>query len=236
MSINHKDISEYYKMINELIDKYIGDHKITPSKLKKYLKEGTKRYENFIKRNKLSNIPNIKTILNDVISDRNNMEKDGVLTFESFIISENKETDKKISLKDILYKGIERSDIKTEKAIADYFDTNLGDIDVINSEKHLFSVDNWKDSNIKVIVFTKEDISIIKENFKEYFYNKLLNNKINIHDNFDVDLTGLVDNEKFDKKIEPKLDKDGIISLITESLENFKYLGSSGNYLFWSSK
>lgn len=85
MSINtREELNYYYELVNKLVDEYISDWNIMPSKLKKYLKPGTKGFQNFLDRNNLSDIKNIKSILIDVIDDRVYMEKDGILKFESF--------------------------------------------------------------------------------------------------------------------------------------------------------
>jgi hypothetical protein len=67
------------------------------------------------------------------------MENDGVITFESFKMFESDEF-KIQSLKQCLYKGIEKADIKMEKELADYFDVNLGDIDIEIDSLHLLEV------------------------------------------------------------------------------------------------
>src|SRR5690554_6926335 len=92
MSINtREDANKYYKIINELVDDYIIKWKIRPSRLKKYLSPGSKRFDRFLKRNKLDEIKGSSVILKDIIEDRYNMEKDGVLTFESYNIFESEE-------------------------------------------------------------------------------------------------------------------------------------------------
>jgi hypothetical protein len=117
MSINNReDANNYYKLINGLVDDYIDNHKIRPSKLSSYLKPGGQRFNKFLERNKLKDVKGAEIILKDVIEDRNHMESDGVITFESFKYFES--NDFKISnLKECLYKGIDKADIKMEKIL-----------------------------------------------------------------------------------------------------------------------
>jgi hypothetical protein len=146
MSIkSREDANKYYQLVNELIDEYMDRGKIRPSNLKRYLQPGGERFKKFLTRNKLNEITGIERILSDVIEDRANMESDGVLTFESFKFFES-DVFKTSSLKQCFYKGLEKADIEMEKALADFFDTNLGSIDVVDSDKHVFFIDDiWTD-------------------------------------------------------------------------------------------
>ena len=126
MSINtREDANKYYQMVNTLIDDYIDKWKIRPSNLKRYLQPCSERFNKFLKRNGLKEIKGAERILRDVIEDREAMEKDGVITFENFQLFESEEF-KLSSLKQCLYKGIEKASNKHEKALADHFDTSLG--------------------------------------------------------------------------------------------------------------
>ena len=99
------------------------------------------RFNRFLERNKLKDIKGCDRILKDVIEDRFSLEKDGVLTFESYKVFESDEF-KISSMKECLYKGIEKSTTKMEKILADYFDTNLSDIDIEDSSKHKFKIND----------------------------------------------------------------------------------------------
>ena len=104
MSINtREDANRYYQVINGLVDDYIDKWKIRPSSLKRYLQPGSERFNKFLERNKLKDIKGAEVILKDIIEDRNHMESDGVITFESFKLFESEEF-KIHSLKQSLYK------------------------------------------------------------------------------------------------------------------------------------
>jgi hypothetical protein len=55
-----------------------------------------------------------------------------------------------------LYKGIDKADIKMEKLLADHFDANLSDIDIVDANKHIFRVTNWDENAVLVIIYSKE--------------------------------------------------------------------------------
>lgn len=178
MSINNReDANKYYQQINELIDDYMDKWKIRPSNLKRYLQPGSERFTKFLHRNNLKEVNGIDRVLSDVIDDRVNMETDGVLTFESFKIFESDEF-KVSNLKQALYKGIEKADLNMEKVLADVFDTNLGSIDVVNSDKHFFKVNDWNGKDINVLIYSKEDLELIKNNIIDSLYEELKSKKV----------------------------------------------------------
>ena len=169
---NREDANRYYQQINELIDDYIDKWKIKPSNLGRYLKPGSDRFNKLLGRNNLKEINGIDRILSDVIEDRVNMERDSVLTFENFKFFESDEF-KVSNLKQCLYKGIEKVDINMEKVLADVFDTNLGSIDVIDSDKHVFKIDG-----VDIVIYSKEDLEIIKNNMIDYLFEELKSKKV----------------------------------------------------------
>lgn len=169
---NREDANRYYQQINELIDDYIDKWKIKPSNLGRYLKPGSDRFNKLLGRNNLKEINGIDRILSDVIEDRVNMERDSVLTFENFKFFESDEF-KLSNLKQCLYKGIEKVDINMEKVLADVFDTNLGSIDVIDSDKHVFKIDG-----VDIVIYSKEDLEIIKNNMIDYLFEELKSKKV----------------------------------------------------------
>jgi len=219
MSINSReDANKYYQVVNKLVDEYIDKWKIKPTNLKRYLKNGSDKFEKFIERNGLKDINGIKQVINDVIEDRVHMESDGVLTFERFKIFESDEF-KITSIIQCLYKGIGKTDIKAEKFLADHFDANLSQIDIVDTDKHMFKISNWENEDLLVIVYNKDEFDIIKENIKEYLYEELLKQQIDLIVGVSLRLNTLVDKDKFDTDIESKLSDNLITDLINDSLE-----------------
>jgi hypothetical protein len=219
MSINSReDANKYYQVVNKLVDEYIDKWKIKPTNLKRYLKNGSDKFEKFIERNGLKDINGIKQVINDVIEDRVHMESDGVLTFERFKIFESDEF-KITSIIQCLYKGIGKTDIKAEKFLADHFDANLSQIDIVDTDKHMFKISNWENEDLLVIVYNKDEFDIIKENIKEYLYEELLKQQIDLIVGVSLRLNTIVDKDKFDTDIESKLSDNLITDLINDSLE-----------------
>ena len=219
MSINSReDANKYYQVVNKLVDEYMDKWKIRPKNLKRYLKTGSDKFEKFIERNGLKDINGIKQVINDVIDDRVNMETDGVLTFESFKVFESDDF-KVTSLLQCLYKGIGKTDIKTEKFLADHFDANLSQIDIVDSYKHLFKVTNWENDDLLVIVYNKDEMDIINVNIKEYLTNELLKEKVDLI-GIKIPLEDIVDKSKAENYLESFLTPGKISDLINNSLEN----------------
>jgi hypothetical protein len=228
MSINNReDANKYYQQINELIDDYMDKWKIRPSNLKRYLQPGSERFTKFLHRNNLKEVNGIDRVLSDIIEDRVNMEEDGVLTFESFKLFES--NDFKVSnLKQCLYKGIEKADLNMEKVLADVFDTNLGSIDIVDSDKHIFNVDN-----LNVIVYSKEDLEIIKNNIIDYLYEELKSKKVLLGGLVELPLSSITGDVGYIRfSIGSELDLESVISHLLEA----EHYESFNGYEIWTEK
>lgn len=238
MSIkNREDANKYYQEINKLIDNYMDKWKIKPSNLKRYLKYGSDKYEKFIDRNGLRDVEGIRRVINDVIDDRVHMEEDGILTFENFKLFESDDF-KITSILQCLYKGVGKADIKAEKFLADYYDTTLSKIEIVNSDKHIFKISNWEKDDLMLIVYNTDEFEIIKENIKEYLLTELVSKEVDLV-GISVKLSSIIDNEKFKNVITDELDDEKITELINKSLENnytdFNFTKTDDFYI-WSKK
>ena len=198
MSINNKeDANRYYQVINGLVDDYLDKWKVRPSNLKRYLQPGSERFNKFLERNKLKDIKGADVILKDIIEDRDSMEQDGVITFESFKMFESEEF-KIHSMKQCLYKGIEKATSSQEKVLADHFDTNLGDIDIVDADKHIFKLNDWENSDWEVVIYSKEEMDVILTNVVEHMYNELSKKKIELSQHISIELSDLIKEYKKD--------------------------------------
>jgi hypothetical protein len=236
MSINNReDANRYYQMINDLVDEYTEKNKIRPSNLKRYLQPGSERFNRFLDRNKLKDIKGASIILKDIIEDRESMEKDGVITFESFKMFESEEF-KIHSLKQCLYKGIEKATQKMEKVLADHFDTNLGEIDIVDADKHIFKINDWNNQEIDVVIYSKEEMNIILTNVVEHLYGELSKKKIELSKHISIELSDLIKEDVFTNKIENILTEDMTKNLISDCLDNnFKFKSEFQGYFIWIS-
>lgn len=234
MSINSReDANRYYQIINELVDDYIDKWKIRPSNLKRYLKPGSERFNKFLERNKLNDVKGADRVLRDIIEDRDNMEKDGVITFESFKLFESSEF-KFESLKQCLYKGIEKADLNMEKVLADYFDTSLGQIDIIDADKHMFKLSNWKSDEDEVIIYSKEEVEVIKNNMTDYLFVELTKKKVEIVEGIEIDLSDLIKSNMFGEQMSQIFERDNFLINTISKVTSYKFNGESGNYLIWT--
>ncbi len=236
MAINNReDVNKYYQLINDLVDEYTEKHKIRPSNLRRYLQPGSERFNKFLERNKLKDIQGTSIILKDIIEDRENMEKDGVITFESFKIFESDEF-KIHSMKQCLYKGIEKATQKMEKVLADYFDTNLGDIDIVDSEKHIFKINDWKNSDVNVVIYSKEEMDVILTNIIEHLYEEISKKKIELTKHISIELSDLIKEDIFTNKIEQLLTDSLAKEIISDCLDSgFKFETDFDGHSIWIS-
>lgn len=232
MSINtREDANKYYQVINGLVDDYIDKWKVRPSNLKRYLQPGSERFNRFLERNGLKEIKGADRVLRDVIEDRESMEKDGVITFENFNLFESEEF-KLSSLKQCLYKGIEKSTRTHEKILADHFDTSLGHIDIVDSDKHIFSVDVWGKKS-SVVIYSKEEIGTITENMLEYLFSEIKNKKVELPGNITVNLGNLITEDSFKKEVEENIFSiNKPVNLVTQCL-GYEFKSEFENYFIW---
>lgn len=205
---NSEDANKYYQLVNQYIDEYTNTHKIDPSQLSRYFKNPQK-LSKFIERKGLKDVKNINRVISDVIEDRISIEKDTIKKFESFKIFESDEF-KFLNLRQCFYKGISNSDVDHEKILADYFDTSLGHINIIDSKKHAFDVE----SENECIIYNVEEIGIIKENMKEFFFNEVFNKEIKIS-SFGIELSfnikNFINDDKFHNYVDSLLTLDKIV-------------------------
>ena len=236
INIKPDNINEYYDKINILIDEYFT-WDIRPSALKKYFKPSGLGIKKFIDRNNLSNVVNINKIINDVIEDRYSMEKDDVLSFESFEWTDVNEIlssdDSGTGLDYILYNGLDATELKDEKIIADYYRIGLGHITEVDKELHEYTVDGLK-GDYNVIIFSEDDFGKITKNLVDYLI-KYLGSKtvfvkpLNLNN---ISLEHLIDRESVEAMVDSK---QYIIDTVSEVLgtHEYTYQKKFGNYHFW---
>jgi hypothetical protein len=211
---NTEDANRYYQLVNQFIDEYVETHKIQPSRLSRYLKNNSK-LKRFLERNGLSDVKNIDRVVKDVLDDREYMEKDGVLTFESFNLFESDEF-KILNIRECLWKGIEKANITHEKILANHFGVSLSSINISDSNKHLFSVEDINDT-LEVFIFTEDEINIICENIKEYSFNQIFNKTLKLEGvgiDLNVNIKDFIDKNKFESHISEKIDNKKVKQII----------------------
>jgi sulfur relay (sulfurtransferase) DsrC/TusE family protein len=246
MSINNReDANKYYQEINKLVDDYMESGKIRPSNLKNYLKPGSDRSKKFLARNNYKEVVGIDQVFSDVIEDRVNMERDGVLSFENFKFFESDEF-KFSSLTQCLYKGVGKADRDMEKTLANVFKTDLGSLDSESEEsvdgylssvegkdsyKHLFKIDDWG-KNIETVIYSKEDLDIIYLNIVEYLYDEFQKKEIEIVPGIKITLKSMIDKSGFEKGMHLYFEEDVYLNLVG-SLLKMEFHKQVGQYYIW---
>lgn len=240
MSITNRDeANQYFDRVNKLVDDYMMNGKIRPSMLKRYLKPGGENFNFFLKINDLSEVNGIDRVLADVIEDRAGMERDGVMTFESFKTFESDEF-RVSSMRQCLYKGIEAAGIEAEKAVADSFDTNLGHVNVESAEAHVFSVVGWEGREVKVIAYSKQEIEIIYENIVDFLYDEACRKTIELPGGVSMSLEGLIDRGSFVRNLDIEMNSvaetegigEGVIKTIEDLTGTEMKEVKGGHYIF----
>lgn len=229
------EANEYYAKINSLVDEYINDWKIRPSSLKNYLKPDGKRFRQFLARNEMIGVIGADKILRDVIEDRCAIEQDGVLTFESFNFRQTEDYKMQL-ISDVIFKGIENSELSHEKCIADYFDVSLSSIEIIDSKKHLFKIEDWSNDDLQVAVYDTEDLDLIKSNLVNFFLENSTQQEVNIIKGLEVKLFDILDSDKTEKIIKEKLTDKIVSSIISSEFgEDWSFSGKHGDFYLWVS-
>ena len=117
--------------------------------------------------------------------------------------------------------------------MADFFDTNLSSIDVVDTYKHLFKVEDW-DGDIKsVVIYNEEEFEVIKVNFIDHFFTEISEKKVEVG-SFEFELKGLIDKKTFETKLEEKMSKTQTTELVEVCLGagwNFEGV-SEGNFIW----
>lgn len=220
--MNREELNVLYSRVNELIDEYLDKWKINPIKLKTYLKKGTDRYDKFKKRNNLENVERIDKIIFDVIEDRCStpMLFESVRNFDSLL--------------DCVINGLERPDINAEKELSIIFDVNVGDIDIEDSKRHIFSIDNW-DTKFNVVILSLDEFELIRLNLRDFLYNRLSNTSITIPNALKIDLSGLIDIESYKNRSDEFIDEKFTIKIIEDQF-NCKLNKKTNSYYIFDLK
>lgn len=228
---NTEDNNKYYQMVNEFIDEYIHQWKISPSKLKNYF-SNTERVNSFLKRYQIDDVEGIKRVVKDVLEDRESMEKDGILKFESFINE------------DLGNISIPKSSISHEKVLADLYHTSVGHVDIIDENDHKYKINDFG-KEVDVIIYSEEDVNEFKNSSLPLMVQQLKDKTIDL---FKVDLglksgkeikcnlmlnvSDLVNDDTLEKYLTEKLNKEKIVEMITHFINDYPILREKKEYRY----
>jgi hypothetical protein len=99
-------------------------------------------------------------------------------TFEDFMDGSNDPIEDLANANSVLgdeyaYVDLNPSTIEDQKFIANFYETSLGHIQLIDPVKHMYSVTTEEREDIKVIIYSDDNATIIKENAYNYFMKSL---------------------------------------------------------------
>ncbi len=229
---NTEEANFYFKKVNELIDDYIKNHKIKPSEISNYI---NRNYKSFLEEVDLKDVENIKTVVDNVLEHRLNMQKDSILKFENFaFVNENN-----------------KSTIEHEKVLADFFNTSIGHVEILNSKFNLFTVNDFGKKEL-ALIFSEQEFVDMKEDIVQDLLKSAKNKVLAISEIDNVNLgfslrfwlSEFIDDDQFIKVCEGKLSVDKLSELLKVKLEkesvsiNFKsrnliYKGKVHDYHVW---
>lgn len=214
---NSEDANKYYNLVNQYIDEYVEKWKIKPNNLKSYLLGNKSKMVSFLERNGLNNVSNIEIVITDIIDDRIAISIDTIMTFENYKAMDSDEF-KILDIKQCLWKGINKADMEHEKLLADMFDVSLSQINAIDSGRHIFQIDDMGPKTF-CVVFSESELQIIKENIKDYAFNQLTSQNLNLPGvNFDFNLGKFVDLDKYNSYVDSLFSTENVKNFICQQL------------------
>jgi hypothetical protein len=160
-----EELSKYYHQISECVDDYIKNHQVKPTEIWLYIKKNFKR---FLEKYNLSDIENIDKIIHDVLDHRRHMELDNVFYFEQYKMKMNESSLPTSS-----------TDIEHEKVLADFFETSVGHVEVLDQMSHLFQIKTF-DENLKAIIFSEEEVNSMRKSIIEKLIRQIYSKSVTI--------------------------------------------------------
>jgi hypothetical protein len=105
---------------------------------------------------------------------------------------------------------------------------------------HIFKIEDWEGEDKKVIIYSGDDLDIIKENMIENLYEELRKKKVELSEKVSVSLIDLIKEDDFVGMMSGKLDKTNnfktslLKEIITDLLE-FNFKQEESGYFIWIS-
>jgi hypothetical protein len=208
---NREEANEYYNKVNELVDDYIKTWKIKPSEIYHYFQ---RNMESFLGRTGLSEVDGIRRVVNDVLEHRKFMELDKVMKFESF----NRVNESVIN--------IGNANVNHEKVLADYYNTSLGHVDLVDPEIHLYKINDFG-KKVVSIIFSDKELEEIKENILDNLVSEAENKVLSISEidgievgvSFRFWLSDVFDKEKFRTTLTEKITNENLLLIIKSTIQ-----------------
>ena len=233
IKISNSELADkYYSIVNSKIELYVKDHKIDPVKLKNYFRN-EKKMDSFLKSNNLDNVIGIKRVFNDVIDDYYSSHKDQILKFESFKTNE-----------DMGFFKVDNSNIEHEKVLADYYNTSVGYVEVINKEDHSYKVTDLGEIKY-AIIYSHDELHQFKdrlipnlirnskdENLELISINSGLKSEKSLKCNIQISLSEILSEDLLKNKLNSILTVGKIIQILTNLSNDYDILKNGKKYVF----
>ena len=203
---NREEANDYFKQINELVDEYIKKWRVKPTEIKTYFK---KNIDSFLEKIGLSDVEGINRIIDDVLDHRVHMELDKVMKFESFNLLES-------------LINIGNTTTQHEKILADYYNTGMGHVEVLDKDIHLYKVNDFGEK-VNSIIFSNEELETIYKKIEDNVLEDAKNKVFSITkvDGIEVSslsikfwLKDLINEDVFRKQFKEKVDKKQVLLII----------------------
>ena len=229
---NREEANKYYKLVNNLIDDYIVKWKVRPKEICKYFENNMQR---FLDKTGLSDVDGIKKVVKDVLYHRYHMELDKVISFENFkFISEN----------NLIKPGTPT--IQHQKVIADVYHTDLGHINLIDSELHIYKVNDFG-KEFEISVFNNTELNTIYVNIENNLINNINKKHLTLYSIDDIDMgisieipfTDFISESALRKSIIDRISREDLLKIIGNLIKSDKnlshtvYKGVHKGYHIW---
>ena len=109
----------------------------------------------------------------------------------------------------------------------------VGDIDIIDADKHIFKINDWNNNDVEVVIYSKEDLEVIEGNMIDHLYTELSKSKISLTDNISIELKDLVKEEVFENKMFDIFTPEFLIKTISDLLGGEYQKEDQGKYFIW---
>ena len=227
---NRQEADEFYRLVNSHIDEYIEKWHISPLRLKKYLSNEGK-LNNFLSRTGLKDVDRIKTIINDVLEDREAILKDNIVKFENFEINESIKSN--------------QSSIELEKVLADHFRTSLSNVELTDEKLHLYQVQDF-DTKENISIYSTSDFENFKSQIIDIIIDTAMQENLEMHKldlglesgklvkaNINIPMSKFVDEQRLRDMLDNYLSEEKLLMIMTNWLNDYPILGSKRNFVYY---
>lgn len=214
-----EEANMYYEIVNRAVDEYVDKWGVRPSMLSKYL-SGAKSRARLLASAGVEDVQNIDRVLDDVLEDREAMERDRVMTFESFSAGEGH-----------------------ERAAAEHCRTSLGHVVAKADYDHVYHVEDMGDTRT-LAVRSDEDMEAFKRLVADRLAQEVLGDETTIHKTdlglssgrrvrtrVNLRMEDIVDRVMLQEALDETLDTKKLTEIMTEYLNDYDVIKAGKRYV-----